>query len=83
MLELRRCYAAQFARIVEAAMVCGDLPGTLSRPLAAQLLMSFVFNGMAAVLNHHRDDSAVHAVIATAAVLLGAAAPEGGTTKAP
>jgi AcrR family transcriptional regulator len=83
MLELRRCYAAQFGRIVEAAIVCGDLPGTLSRPLAAQLLMSFVFNGMAAVLNHHRDDSAVHVIIETAAVLLGASAPMGSSTKTP
>jgi AcrR family transcriptional regulator len=75
MLALRQAYAVQFERIVAAAIDAGDLPATLPRAIAGQLLMGFIFNGMGTVISHHQGKDAVHAIVDTAAVLLGAGKP--------
>lgn len=72
MLELRRAYARQFERIVDAAKASGELPEALPQPLAAQLLMGFVFNGMGTVRSHYESEEAIGAIVETTAILLGA-----------
>jgi AcrR family transcriptional regulator len=71
MLQLRREYMVQFERIVAAAISNGDLPASLPRSTAAQLLMGFLFNGMGTVMSHRQSDDEVAAIVETTAILLG------------
>ncbi|MGL6044645.1 MAG: TetR/AcrR family transcriptional regulator [Sandaracinobacteroides sp.] len=72
-LELRRGYVRQFERIVVAAIGEGGLPAALPRSIGAQLLLSFVFNGLAAVMNHRQSEADIRVIVDSTALLLGAA----------
>lgn len=71
LIELRREYARQFERIVEAAIADGDLPGAMPVSVGAQLLMGFLFNGMGAVIGHHDSEEEIHGIVDATAFLLG------------
>jgi AcrR family transcriptional regulator len=71
MLAMRREYARQFERIIDAAIAQDDLPDTLPVALGAQLLMGFVFNGMGAVISHSASEAEIGAIVDAAGVLLG------------
>lgn len=70
MLDLRREYITQFEHLVSQAIEAGDLPDHISRSLAGELLMGFIFNGMGSAIGHRRSEEEIAQIVDTVEVLL-------------